>query len=212
MKRIAVTSALLVLALSAAGMAQAQRSHASDADAELLQGVAGDELATADFHGPLGGDMAGPGMGGHRRGGRALRGLAMRRLEQLGLSEQQKTRIADIRDEHEKEAIRMQSDLRLARLELRKLLRAEQPNVRAIDSQIDRLSTIRGEMMKSGIRSRIEVRSVLTPKQRQKLREMPLERGRQGKAGSRGERRAGPGRAPHGAPGERGPERGHSRL
>ena len=109
--------------------------------------------------------------GGKRHHGKAWKTEFRDRMAELNLSENQKERIAEVRESHQRERIQTQADLRLARLELRKLMRAEDPNQDAIDDQIDRMSSIRAEMMKSRVDQRLEVREILTPEQRNQLRE-----------------------------------------
>lgn len=106
---------------------------------------------------------------GQFRGGPELR----RKLEGLGLSRAQRDRLANLRDEQMRRAIRGRADLRLAQLDLRKLLRSDEPDARAIDAQIERIQGLRTEMMKSRIHGFLSLRSTLTPEQRDKLRRGP---------------------------------------
>jgi Spy/CpxP family protein refolding chaperone len=107
------------------------------------------------------------GKGHHWKAGRAE---FRDRMAELNLSDDQKERIASVREEHQRERIQSQADLRLARLEFRKLTRAENPDQDAIEDQIDRMASIRAEMMKSRVGQRLEVREILTPEQRNQLR------------------------------------------
>jgi Spy/CpxP family protein refolding chaperone len=93
-------------------------------------------------------------------------------LAQLGLTDQQRDRIAEIRDRHQREAIEQRARLRLARLDLHKLLRADRPDRGAIDRQIDELARLRAELGKARIGSMLEVRSVLTPAQQRRLKSL----------------------------------------
>ena len=122
--------------------------------------LAGDVAA-----GPGPGDM-GPGM--HMGpGGGVAGGLH----EKLNLTGEQKEKLADIHDRQERRAIPIQGDLRIAALDLHKLLRAERPDQRAIDAQIDRLAGLRASLQKSRVASMIEARSVLSPAQQKLMRE-----------------------------------------
>jgi len=165
----------------------------------------GDELLAADDeagdppaaggHGPaFGGSrwrgQGGPGwhgMGpGQRRGPGGGAGLASR----LELTPSQRDRMEEIRDRERRHAIQARADLQIARLDLRRLMRAEHPDAHAIDAQIDKLAHLRAEMAKSRVASLLEARAVLTPEQQQKLREWrmnpPRERGeREGRDGGR---------------------------
>jgi Spy/CpxP family protein refolding chaperone len=144
--------------------------------------------------GPQGGWMGwppdGPGGGGmgYRRGaghgmgrGRSM-GEAMRALD---LTADQKKRMADIRDRQQRSAIKGQADLRIAQLDLRKLMRADTPDRRAIDSQIEKMGSMRTAMQKSRVATMFEMRAVLTQEQRDKLKDW-RENG-----GSRAEKRGG---------------------
>ena len=93
------------------------------------------------------------------------------RMAALNLSQSQKDRIAQVRESHQKEMIQSRADLELAQLEFRKLMRADNPNKRELNAQIDRMASIRADMMKSRVDQRLQVRDILTPDQRAKLRE-----------------------------------------
>src|SRR5262245_61986968 len=110
--------------------------------------------------------------GTHRHDGGYDRGLS-----QLDLSQSQKDQIAKIRESHQKDMIDARADLQKAELEFRKLMRADDPDKGAINRQIDRMASIRADMMKTRVDQRLDVRDVLTPEQRAKLRGGHGERG-----------------------------------
>jgi len=155
---------------------------------EWMAGLAGDDewLDSDDAAGPGGG----PGDGGTRRGP----GMAGGRLAELRLTDEQRQKLEDVRYRHQKKVIPMQSDLRLAALDLRHLMRAENPDARAIDAQIDRIASMRASVGKERVASMLEARAILTPEQRKMWRE------RAGMGGMRGMR------GMRGAPGARGRE------
>ena len=132
-----------------------------------------------------------PGMGGPAAGLRMRRAMLAMRLARLDLSDEQRGRLAAIRDHQQRKAIQARADLAIARLDLRALLRADNPQGTAIDAQIDRLARMRAELAKSRVAAMLEGRSVLTPEQRQQLRR-PL-RPRQGDGGAPGGRMDGGG-------------------
>jgi len=146
------------------------------ADAE----AAGDKV-TAESVGPDGdkrivrrnvlrGRAGGMGRGMHMRGGRA--GMHMRaRWAQLDLTESQRDRIREIRDTQARKAVQRRADTQLARMDLGKLMRADNPNTSAVNAQIDKLARMRAEGMKAGFATRMQSRAVLTPEQRKKLGE-----------------------------------------
>lgn len=113
------------------------------------------------------GAPAGPGMRGM---GRGRAGVAELR-RQLNLTDEQQTKLADIRDRATRAAIPIQGDLRIAGLDLRKLVRVDKPDQRAIDAQIDKIAGLRARLQKSRVASMLEARSVLTPAQQKMLRD-----------------------------------------
>jgi Spy/CpxP family protein refolding chaperone len=132
------------------------------------------------MHGGRGGMRGGPGM---MRGGRGMGpglGGGMQRgalLEELELTDAQREKLGDLRDAQMRRGIQARADLRIAALDLRKLLIADKPNRVAIDAQIDRIARMQADLHKAQVASMLEARSVLTPEQRQKLRAL---RGRPG--------------------------------
>jgi len=113
-------------------------------------------------HGGLG--APGPRM---RRGA----GMGHEFREKLNLSDDQKSKLADIHDRNERAAIPIHGDLRIASLDLRKLIRADKPDLRAIDAQIDRIASLRASLHKSRVAGMLEARTVLTPAQQKLMRE-----------------------------------------
>jgi len=110
---------------------------------------------------------AGPGMRGM---GRGRAGMAELR-KQLNLTDEQQIKLADIRDRSARAAIPIQGDLRIAGLDLRKLVRADKPDQRAIDAQIDKIAGLRAKLQKSRMAGMLEARTVLTPAQQKILRD-----------------------------------------
>jgi len=133
----------------------------------------------------------GPGMGGPAARLGMRRAMLAMRLARLDLSDAQRSRLATIRDRQQRKAIQARADLAIARLDLRALLRADNPQGGAIDAQIDRIARMRAELAKSRVAAMLEGRSVLTPEQREQLRR-PL-RPRQGDGGAPGGRMDGGG-------------------
>ncbi|HKA24555.1 MAG TPA: Spy/CpxP family protein refolding chaperone [Candidatus Eisenbacteria bacterium] len=130
-------------------------------------GPGGDALEAPHGGGPDGGRMGrgGPGMCGPGRGRGMRDGMGMG-FGALDLSSDQKKRLADIRDRQQRSAIRSQADLRIAELDLRKLMRADTPDRRAIESQLDKIGSMRTAMQKSRVGMMFDMRSVLTQEQR----------------------------------------------
>ncbi len=164
---------------------------------EDLDGL--DLLLAADVppgpgRGPMGqgrGMRAGVGMGPGMQGGAEFRA-------KLNLTDDQRTKLADIRDRRERAGIPIHGDLRIASLDLRKLMRADKPDPRAIDAQIDRIASLRASLHKSRVAGMLEARAVLTPAQQKLMHE---HRGGMMGRGMHGARGMGRGQSMRGGPG-----------
>jgi len=103
------------------------------------------------------------------------RRMQMRRREgmmrELDLTGEQRQKIADLREKQERNAIHARADIQTARLDLRRLMRAEKPDRMAVNRQIDRIAQLEAEQRKARVGLMLDVRGVLTPEQRQKMRE-----------------------------------------
>ncbi len=91
-------------------------------------------------------------------------------LERLGLSDAQRAKIDNLLDAERRKAIRADADLRIAQLDLQKLIESDRPDQDAIDGAIGRLTTMRADMLKSRVATILGIRAILTPSQRAKLR------------------------------------------
>jgi len=145
-----------------------------------MPGLDGMDFEGDDGHGP-GGGMGSPEM-----------------QKKLNLTDDQRTRLADIRDRQARAAIPIRSDLEIAGLDMRKLMRADKPDSKAIDAQIDKMAGLRARLQKSRVASMLEARAVLTPAQQKILRES---RGGMGRGMRRGHGMHGMGRGGPGGPG-----------
>ena len=121
-------------------------------------------------------DMDMPGPGGpmrRRRGGMhgpmhgsMLAGMA----EELGLTEEQQTKLRALHFETAKSGLQARTNLRLRQLELRELLEQDEPNQAELDKRIKALTDAQGATTRQRIEHRMAFRRVLTPEQRAKLR------------------------------------------
>lgn len=122
-----------------------------------------------DQGGPPQGEMRGPeGMPGMRgrmpmSGGPSLR-------EQLGLNDEQASKLRSLGLDAAKTGLRARSEMMIKRMELNELLEADEPNRAAIDQKIRELSDAQHAMLKSRIENRLAMHQVLTPEQRAKAR------------------------------------------
>lgn len=146
-----------------------------------MHGGMGGGMGGCGMHGGMGGGLCGPGMrGGVGAGmcGPGLgcgTGLGLERLHELGLTPEQKAKLGDIQERCERLAIQKQADVRLALLDLQKLVCSEKPEKLKIDAAIDKVARLRAELAKSCLGARLEARSLLTPEQLKKWREGALQ-------------------------------------
>lgn len=112
--------------------------------------------------------------------------------DDLGMTDEQKAKIRALRQEFRKERVRARAELRIQRMELADLMRAENPDRAAIARKLKENSEARNAQMLTRFDHRQEIRSLLTPEQQAKMKEMRKERrgrhrmGRQGRRGRRG--------------------------
>lgn len=92
--------------------------------------------------------------------------------EQLGLSEEQASRLQALALDAAKADVRTRSELMLKRLELEELLRADEPDRAAVEQKLGELSDAQHARMKQRINHRLAVQALLTPEQRAKMRKL----------------------------------------
>jgi Spy/CpxP family protein refolding chaperone len=101
-------------------------------------------------------------------------------IRQLGLSDAQKQSLSEWRDEERRQVIRIEADLRIAHLDLDRLLAAERVDARAIDAEVDRISTLRAAIFKTHVATVVRLNERLTADQRKRLKRMREDRGPEG--------------------------------
>jgi len=92
--------------------------------------------------------------------------------EKLGLTDEQIDKLKSIKLEHEKAAIKTESELKLKRLELRELMQAEEPDESAVKVKIEEIGELKTQLAMNKIDGGLEARKVLTEKQLKKLKEL----------------------------------------
>lgn len=153
---------------------------ADDDDSDLFAWETDGVALEGDFmHMPPADDGPAPGPMGPWAGGRwgfrrpAVDHMRMRAhmMEMLDLTAEQRARLRDLHERAEKRQIQATADLRIAAVDLRRLIHSDRPDRRAIDAQIDRIAAMRAGMLKARIGTRLEMHSMLTPEQMKKLHE-----------------------------------------
>lgn len=109
-----------------------------------------------------------------------------RMKEALGLTDEQVIKIRDIFTEARKAGIKNGADLRVARIEMRELMRADKVDRAAVNAKIKQISALREKMMTEGVDTRLKVRGVLTPEQIKKAQALTFSRRGFGPRGTSG--------------------------
>ena len=121
----------------------------------------------------------------HMRGFKGHGGMGMRHAEALGLTEDQKQRLAEIHKADGERMRQVHQTLAEKRRALDDALATYPVNRAAVDALIVEIGAAQTEMMRHQTEMRIQMLEVLTPEQRQKMSEM---RGKRGERGNRGEK------------------------
>ena len=108
---------------------------------------------------------------GAMMGGRLLAMLDSTRVKTaLGLTDEQSSRLRQIVLDTEKNSIKTRADMQVRRIELRELMRADNPDRDAVMKKLDEISALRSQMMKQHVEAFLSAKSVLTPEQQKKIR------------------------------------------
>jgi len=97
---------------------------------------------------------------------------AMReKLKLLDLTKEQRTKMENLRSEFEKKVIPLRADIELKQIDLRSEMKADSPNEQKILKLAREINDIEFQIKELEIKQQLAIRSVLTPEQREKLRE-----------------------------------------
>lgn len=132
------------------------------------------------------------------------RGGMMMAADDLGLTDDQMDKLADMRFEHQKEMIKKRAALKEATLELRHLMRDAEVDKKAALSRQEKISGIKADIARTKLDHRLGMRTVLSTEQLDRWLKMCRKHGpgeRMGHKGERGHRDMGP----HGG---KGPDKG----
>jgi Spy/CpxP family protein refolding chaperone len=103
----------------------------------------------------------------------------------LGLSDEQVARLHKIGVEAEKASVQSRADMQLRRIELRELMRADNPDHDAIMQKLDEVKALQGKMAKQRVETMLSAKGVLTADQQKKLKTFMENRGAGGPGGQR---------------------------
>jgi Spy/CpxP family protein refolding chaperone len=106
--------------------------------------------------------------------GRGPEGYREKFSDKLNLTEQQESQIAELRYELQLKMIDLNADLQKLELGLKDKVHTDNPDRNAIHKTIDKISAKKGEIQKFRLDHRLEIRSLLTEKQRATFDSMPM--------------------------------------
>lgn len=98
-------------------------------------------------------------------------------VDRLDLNDSQKAEMKKLRLDHEKEQARLQSDIRIARIELRGLMSAEKLDRTAIEKQTQTVHELQGRTQMNRIDHMFAVEQILNAEQKEIWREHLSRRG-----------------------------------
>jgi len=165
--------------------------------ARIVLAVAGVLIAggLANAQGP-GGQGMGTGGGEHRPPAAQAFGFANGQfwnnpnmVQQLTLTDDQRKAMDGILQDHKMKLIDLRANLQKAELELGPMMKADTPDRKAIEAQIDKVVMARADLEKANARFLLDIRMQLKPdqwKQLQTLRMNRMQRGREGGNGRGG--------------------------
>lgn len=131
--------------------------------------TAGIVLATgAGFAMTARGRMGGPGAGGSRLLGRVVNDPELQK--RLGLSEDQVAKLRTIRDEGQKQMIRLRADVQESKLDLRSALERDDATRADIEARAKAVTKAVSAMHDEALQTMLDARDVLSAEQRSALR------------------------------------------
>ncbi len=105
-------------------------------------------------------------------------------IESLDLTDEQQTQMHELRISQQKEQVGREAKVKLARIEMKELMMADDPDRSAIEQKTKEISDLQYQAKLDMIDHLFKVRSILTPEQREKFKGHML----RGAGGSRGGR------------------------
>ncbi len=146
-------------------------------------------IAQAQMCGNMGAGMPGCGMSGgmghqdmgmmHGAGGMMGCGMMMnddhpmwKHLMGLGLDDKQKDALRALRSRTMKDMAKKMADKQIAGIELRDLLEKDPVDMKSVEAAVKKNESLRADMMLAHIKAHEEMKSILTPDQKKRLKEM----------------------------------------
>ncbi len=98
-------------------------------------------------------------------------------IASLGLSEVQQADIRKAREATRRDRLRKSTDLKIASLDLRSLLRSEKVDEKAVAAKLVEVQAAQGALLKLRVDAALAMKRILTPEQQKKLTAMRADRG-----------------------------------
>ena len=114
------------------------------------------------------------------RGKRGWKKARKAPMEALELSTEQRTKLESLNLERSKKMAQLRADLKVARLDLRAAMRQDNPDPAEVKARVAAVNKARSLILESKVNHRLKVNNVLTPEQRNKLREVRRDRSKRG--------------------------------
>ncbi len=113
---------------------------------------------------------------------RGKRGCGARQapMAALELSAEQRTKLDGLNLERAKKMAQLRADLKVARLDLRAAMRQDDPDPAEVKARVAAVNKARSLILEGKVNHRLKVNNVLTPEQRNKLREVRRDRSKRG--------------------------------
>lgn len=124
------------------------------------------------------------------------KGGIIKAAHELGLTDDQMDKVADMRFEHQKEMIKKKAALKEARLELRHMMRNAEVDKKAALAMQEKISSIKADVARIKLNHRLEMRGVLSSGQLEKWMKMRRKHGFRERTHTMGEC-GHPGMGPH---------------
>lgn len=99
-------------------------------------------------------------------------------IASLGLSEVQQADIRKAREATRRDRLRKSTDLKIASMDLRSLLRSEKVDERAVAAKLVEVQAAQGALLKLRVDAALAMKRILTPEQQKKMSAMRGDRGR----------------------------------
>jgi len=113
------------------------------------------------------------GMGGMQGGGMMMDAVhpMWKQLMGLGLDEKQKEALKTLRSKTMKDMVKMMADRQVASIELKDILDKDPVDLKAAEASVKKSESLKTDMFLAHIKAREQMKSILTPDQRKRLKE-----------------------------------------